>query len=73
MRYRPVYALLALGLLVLTSGCCHDGWCCHRPLFPRLRGECAAPCGCAPCCNPCGYPPPPETVPPPAFAPAAVR
>ena len=69
MRFRPVYALLALGLIVLTSGCCHDRWCCRHPFAPRCRSECAPDCGCNPCCNPCGYPPA-ESVPPPVFAPA---
>jgi hypothetical protein len=66
MRFRPVHALLALCLIVLTSGCCcwHDRWCCRHPCAPRCRSECAAPCGCG---NPCGYPPT-ESVPPPAYA-----
>jgi hypothetical protein len=69
MRFRPVYALLALCLIVLTSGCCHDRWCCHHPFFPRWHSGCASECGC---CNPCGYPPT-ESVPPPAYAAHAPR
>ncbi len=67
MRVRSLWTLLALSLVVLTSGCCHDGWCCRHPYAPRCRPACVpepAPCGC---CNPCGYPPL-QTVPPPGFA-----
>jgi hypothetical protein len=70
MRFRPVYALLGLCLIVFTTGCCHDRWCCHRPIFPifpRCRAQCAPDCGCS---NPCGYPPT-ESVPPPAYGPFA--
>ena len=69
MRFRPVYALLALCLIVLTSGCCHDRWCCRHPYAPRCRSACAPAAECG-CCNPCGYPPV-QSVPPPVFEPVA--
>ena len=70
MRFRPVYALLGLCLIALTTGCCHDRWCCRHPFAPRCRSECAPACGC---CNPCpcGFPPSESVPPPPVFAPAA--
>jgi hypothetical protein len=64
MRFRPLCSLLALALLVLASGCCHDRWCCRHPFAPRCRPACEPePCGC---CNPCGYPPV-QSMPPPVF------
>jgi len=65
MLYRPLSAMLALCLIVLTSGCCPDRWCCRHPFAPRCRPACCpAPSeGCG-CCNPCAYPPV-ESGPPP--------
>ncbi len=64
MLFRRLCALLALGLVALTSGCCHDRWCCRHPFAPRCRPACCPEVSCG-CCNSCGYVPPVETVPPP--------
>ena len=66
MNIRRLFALLALGTIVLSSGCCHDRWFCHRPILPRNRVECA-PCSCpcaAPCGNTCAFAPVESTIPP---------
>jgi hypothetical protein len=67
MRCRSVCALLALSLLALASGCCHDCWCSRHPCMPGCRAGCAPQPSC--CCNPCAYPPLQTVPPPPAFAP----
>jgi len=61
MTLRRLCSLVALGALLLSSGCCwRERHCCHRPLlFPRMRGayyerDCCEPCrasGCATCCH----------------------
>jgi hypothetical protein len=68
MRFRPLCSFVALCLVVLSAGCCHDRWCCRHPFAPRCRSECCPPAESCGCCNPCGFPPAPmQTVPPPAF------
>jgi hypothetical protein len=62
MNIRRLFALLALGSLILSSGCCRDRWSCHRPLLLRNRTECA-PC-CNTCGNTCGFAPEESAVPP---------
>jgi hypothetical protein len=66
MRFRPLFALLGLCLIVLTSGCCHDCWCSRHPYAPRCRTACPAPAESCGCCNPCAYPPV-QSVAPPGF------
>lgn len=56
MRFRPIFTLLALCSIVLSSGCC---WC-HRGCCYRGCGG----CGCSSGCSSCGYTPG-ETLPPP--------
>jgi hypothetical protein len=60
MTFRRLCSLVALGALLLSSGCCwHERCCCHRPiLFPRIREACyERRCGCercgAPTCATC--------------------
>jgi len=74
MHWRHWCALAALCAALLTSGCCHDYCCCHRPfLHGRHCRECAEPCdcGCAPAPCDCGYAPagPPLAAPPPVAPP----
>jgi hypothetical protein len=65
MNIRRLFALLALGTIVLASGCCHDRWLCRRPLLRRNRAECAPCCSpCEPCGNTCGFAPHESTMPP---------
>jgi hypothetical protein len=64
MLFRRACALLALSLVVLTSGCCHDRWCCRHPNAPRCRPACCPEPESCGCCNACSYPPV-QTVPPP--------
>jgi len=62
MLFRSIRALGALLLIVLGSGCCHDNWCCHRPLCaPRCQPVCCPESGC---CNVSGYLPPQTVAPP---------
>jgi len=63
MLFRRVCALLALTVVVLTSGCLHDRWCCRHPCAPRCRPACCQPESCG-CPINSGYMPI-ETVPPP--------
>jgi hypothetical protein len=78
---RRLCSLVALGVLLLSSGCCwHRHHCCHRPiLFPRIRGAycesgCCSECGCSSCCSTCSHAPefvgpPVQVTPEPAMAP----
>jgi hypothetical protein len=57
MILRRLCSLVALGALMLSSGCCwHHRCCCYHPiLFPRIRAaywehECCEP-SCASCCH----------------------
>ena len=65
MRIRPLCALFALCLIVLTSGCCHDCWCSRHPCAPRCRPACCPQAECG-CCNSSAYPAV-HTVPPPGL------
>ena len=61
MLMRYTCALIALGAVLLSSGCCWDRFCCRHPCarICQLRnGSGAAPVVAAapycPPCNPCG-------------------
>jgi hypothetical protein len=56
MILRRLCCLVALGALLLSSGCCWRQRCCNRPvMFPRLRGACCEhgcqESTCATCCH----------------------
>jgi hypothetical protein len=55
MTLRRLCSLVALGALLLSSGCCwHERCCCHRPiLFPRIRGAYYERGCCEPSCSTC--------------------
>jgi hypothetical protein len=67
MTFPRFVSLVAVLAASFASGCCHDHYCCHRPIFPRLhRDYWERPCGgcgaCAECtacssCNSCGFGP----------------
>jgi hypothetical protein len=76
MILRRLVSLVALGALLLSSGCCwHERHCCHRPiLFPRIRGAyCEHGCcesSCSTCCHSAEFAGPPAIMTPePAMAP----
>jgi hypothetical protein len=72
MLFRRLCASLALLLVVLTSGCCRDGWCCRRPLLQRCQPACCPEPACG-CCTMTGYPPIESVPPPPAHPGPALR
>ncbi len=70
MRLRHMFALIALGVVLLTSGCCGNH-CCRRRPFRNCCSPCCTPC-CSTCCSSPGEMPAPPLAtpfPPPLAAP----